>query len=169
MIQSLFDESQLLEQFRTSSSSFGANSVSFFKQTLQKTNQRVRESLVKVSVPNGYFVTSCITHMTLTRKDFNTVAIGDGRLEDAIYFWSQNEQAGVNRIEDCGWPDCHSTCPRIPHPDNDEVSVNALEYFSYFGGVSMERMARRLGVRNHNRLKSLENYNKIMRKFMGPR
>ena len=167
VVQSLFDESQLLEQFRTTTSNTGANSVSFFKQTLQNTNQRVRGSLAKVSVPNAYFVTSCTTHMILTRKDFNTFAVGDSRLEDAIYFWSQNDQSEINRIEECRWPDCHSVCPRIPHPDNGELSVNSLEYFSYFGGISLERLAVRLGIRNHRRLKSLPNYNKIMGRLMG--
>ncbi len=70
VIQSLFDETQLLEQFsivksKSESQQTVANSNDNFLQTINLMNIKVRKSLNKL---DSYFIPACISHMILTRK-----------------------------------------------------------------------------------------------------
>jgi hypothetical protein len=68
VIQSLFDETQLLEQFSIvkskSESQLAVHSNDNFLQTINLMNMKVRKNLNKL---NSYFIPACISHMILTR------------------------------------------------------------------------------------------------------
>ncbi len=162
ILQSLFDETLLLEEFRSVS-----NHQDFLKKTLQSTSVKLQATInsQKILQPHGYFVPSCTTHMMLTRDDFKQIKIGDLSLDEAIYCWANDSQGCTNRIESCQWPNCHSTCPIIMHPDSRGSAISPLEYFSYFGIVNYQVLARKLKVRVKN-IKLFENYNQTMALIM---
>jgi len=162
IIQSLFDETLLLEEFRAVS-----NHQNFLKKTLESTSHKLWESLTnnQIQDPHGYFVPSCTTHMVLTRDDFKQIRIDQLYLEEAINCWITESQDCINIIEECRWPNCHNTCPNIMHPHNSGTIISPLEYFSYFGVVNYRALANKLKVRVKN-LKLLKNYNQTMALLM---
>ena len=168
ILQSLFDETQLLESLRTLPNHLNPSNKNQFKRAIKTMNSKMRQTFTEISEPNKYFVTSCTTHMILSRLDFSKFKVNNVYLEDAIYCWTRNEglydEMCVNMIENCSWPDCHSYCPKIRNPDTKTL-ISPIEYFGYFGYVDYESLARKLKIRQSN-LKSVRNYNRIMTKIM---
>lgn len=157
VVQSLFDETQLLESLRT------LPNQNQFKTAINFMNSQMRQTFSQISEPNKYFVTSCTTHMILSRSDFSKFKVNNIYLEDAIYCWIQTGTCH-NKIENCSWPDCHSYCPKSRNPDTKTI-VSPIEYFGYFGYIDYEDLSRKLKIRQ-SKLKSLTFYNRIMSTIM---
>lgn len=165
VIQSIFDETQLLEKFRGLSTLATNDHNDFLKTTLHEIRLQQQETISRqFTKHNGFFAPSCMTHMLLTRSDFKRIRIGELFLETALKCWIHDDKNCENKIENCQWPDCSGTCPATLHPDNSLV-VSPLEYLSYFGLANYEALARRLKVRAA-RIRAKTNYNHVMARLM---
>ena len=169
IIQSMFDETQLLEQskqFTTASRNVHlTKSSELFRRTLQVVNEKLIGSVLALDAPHGHFITSCTHHMILQRDDWSRFKIDNVLLEEALQCWintSRNNKRCKSKTEQCAWPNCHDTCPAIQHPERVNVSVSPLEYFSYFGLVNYEDLANEFNV-SLNYLKEHSHYASIMR------
>ena len=172
IIQSMFDETQLLEQSKQFTASPNnvhmTKSSESFKRTLQVMNEKLTRSVLALEAPHGHFITSCTHHMILQRDDWSRFKIDNVLLEEALHCWinnSRNNRRCKSKAEKCAWPNCHATCPLVQHPERVNVSVSPLEYFSYFGLVNYEELANELNV-SLNYLKEHSNYASIMRSIV---
>ena len=153
----MFDETQLLEQFKKLNiNNNEISSLKTFKDTVRQLNKRLTHSITTKT--RNFFVPACVQHMILTRIDWNKFRIGNTHLDDAIYCWSINE-CDIRLIEKCKYPNCNSSCPKMNHPDFDK-SISLIDYFSYFGMINYEEIGTKLKL-NYSQLKKMS-YKKIM-------
>lgn len=130
-----------------------------FINTIKLINAKVKRTLLNL---DNYFVPACVSHMILTRNDWNSFNVNDVYLEDSIYNWI-NHSSDLNNFklfENCTWPNCNKKCPILKHPDTNQ-SINPIEYFSYFGLINFKSLSQRLKINEKNLKKT--SYNKIMK------
>jgi hypothetical protein len=153
----LFDETQLLEQFKKLNVIRNEmSSLKMFIDSVYQLNKRLTHSITKT---RSFFLPACVQHMILIRNDWNKFKIGNVHLDDAIYCWSMNE-CDISLIEKCKYPNCNSVCPKMNHPEDSNKHISLIDYFSYFGMINYEEIVNKLEL-NYNQLKKMS-YKKIM-------
>jgi hypothetical protein len=177
IIQSLYDETQIQEQFKkyealiveTDPSNTvleTKNQVELLRSTFKTVSQNLLQSILSSlnRATDDYFLTACTTHMISMRSDWTQIQINNFFLEKAIFCWANNKNSSDcmnEKIEICHWPDCNGKCLFIPHPEQNNVAVTTLEYFSYFGLVNYESLSSALN-KSTSFLKKFSNYNQTM-------
>lgn len=153
VIQSKFDETQLLDQFNHISS----NSVNKISETFRLMDTKLRHNLNEIV--DSFYVPSCIGHITLTSKNWNIYKVFKVKISDALFEWAYKEKK-QQLYDSCQWPDCHGTCPSIESPDSNKV-INSFEYLAYLGLIDRNQIANKYNL-SMRYLQNL-NYFKLMR------
>ncbi|RNA27451.1 palmitoleoyl- carboxylesterase NOTUM [Brachionus plicatilis] len=154
VIQSKFDETQLLEQFNHVNSK--SNRIA---ETFRLMDKKLRENLIDV---DSYYVSSCVSHITLTSKDWSFFKVDNLKMSDALFEWAIGGKT-PKLYDSCKWPDCQGTCPSINHPGSSQ-HINSFEYLAYLGLVDRNQIAHKHKL-SLNYLKKL-NYFKLMKLIM---
>ncbi|CAF0719552.1 unnamed protein product [Brachionus calyciflorus] len=163
IIQSKFDESQLLEQYNQVEMNQKDKSIPLV-ETFKIMDFKLRKSLSNVTT---YFITSCLNHMIITRDDWNYFKIDDLSLSDAIYKWAMSENEidldNFKKIDECSFPDCQGECPSMRHPETNKI-INSFDYVKYLGLISYESIGKWLNLSELNVKKM--SYFKLMKLLM---